>query len=134
MRMKFDWEEALDTGNALIDKQHKKLVDDINYLVDNLVNFSDKFLIEKLLKAIIYDAVKHFRDEEAELRKIKYTEYKSHVNAHIKLENGLEKIIKFFDEDEVDYENLALSIKLNLLDHFLVHDRGYITQMRNNGV
>ena len=62
MRIVFD--EALYTGNELIDNEHKELIDRVNKLVESCENGKEKVTAVKTLDFLMDYTDFHFSDEE----------------------------------------------------------------------
>lgn len=111
----FPWNENLETGNEIIDEQHKVLVDLLNELARNLV-VENEVEIDNTFKQLADYANKHFSDEE-EIFEEYLSEapcFKSHKENHssflssvgelkVKIDNdsytaGIEKIMFFLLE------------------------------------
>lgn len=60
----FPWSENFATGIAIIDEQHKKLVQLLNHLAHHLVYQSDRLTLEVIFAELADYTVYHFRTEE----------------------------------------------------------------------
>lgn len=61
--MAYKWTPDLETGNSLIDGQHKELIEAINKLLDACGNGKGRAEIEATLVFLNNYVVKHFNDE-----------------------------------------------------------------------
>jgi hemerythrin len=76
---KIVWNKDFCTGIPEIDSQHHKIIDQINYLIDNL-NIKDKASINQWIIANLDKySEEHFSTEEDYLRKINYPNLKNHI-------------------------------------------------------
>ncbi|MDR1193872.1 MAG: bacteriohemerythrin [Peptococcaceae bacterium] len=80
--MAYAWSKDLETGNALIDTQHKQLVQAINDLLDACASGKGRAAIEKTLDFLTNYTVKHFGDEEKLQLAHKYPDYANHKKLH----------------------------------------------------
>jgi PAS domain S-box-containing protein/hemerythrin-like metal-binding protein len=60
----FPWNDNFEIGIAVIDKQHKRLVDLLNLLACHLADCSDKSVLDDIFNQLINYAVYHFETEE----------------------------------------------------------------------
>lgn len=60
----FPWNENFDTGIAIIDEQHKKLVYLLNSLAKQLVNQADSITLNSIFNELTDYAIYHFQTEE----------------------------------------------------------------------
>ena len=82
MLKKIIWNNDYCIGIPEIDSQHCKIIDQINYLIDNL-NCEDKaYLNGKLLMNLDKYSNEHFVTEEEFLRKINYPNLEDHLKLH----------------------------------------------------
>lgn len=66
------WDPTLETGNELVDSQHKELFNIINELHDSIVDREDHEIQAAILARLMSYAEHHFTDEEALMRSIFY--------------------------------------------------------------
>lgn len=79
---KIDWNDDYLTGILEIDSQHHKIIDQINYLIDNL-NSKDKASINHWIIANLDKySEEHFSAEEDFLRKLNYPNLENHLKLH----------------------------------------------------
>lgn len=88
--MAYAWTKELETGNAMIDAQHKQLIEAINHLLDACSKGQGRGEIEKTLNFLNDYVVKHFSDEEALQMKYKYPGYAEHKTFH----EGYKKVVR----------------------------------------
>jgi len=76
------WKHEWNSGNKLIDDEHKELVDIANSLI-NITYIPDNMEKElEQLDNLIVKITEHFNDEERILKEIKYPDYDEHVKEH----------------------------------------------------
>ena len=81
----FLWTDDLSTGNALIDGDHRKLIDMINALFESMAKGQANDIIGKVLNNLIIYTREHFGREEMEMQRIRYVAALSHKAEHTKL-------------------------------------------------
>lgn len=87
--MVFTWSKDLETGNPLIDQQHKQLIDAVNQLMDACSKGNGRAELNKTMKFLQDYTAKHFSDEEKLQVQYKYPEYLSHRQYH----EGFKKVV-----------------------------------------
>jgi hemerythrin len=80
--MDYKWDSSLETGNELIDGQHKGLFDAINKLLDTCRQGRGKEELSKSLDFLTQYTIKHFFDEEQLQQKYKYPDFQNHKKYH----------------------------------------------------
>jgi len=81
--MAVKWKESMASGEPIIDKQHKSLIDEINNL--SVYISADEIEMGKLRKTLhfLYEYVgKHFSYEEAYMKKHKFPGLEEHKKIH----------------------------------------------------
>lgn len=66
------WDPALQTGNEVVDRQHRGLYDLLNELYDSIVESPEIEAQDEVLSRMAEYAVVHFADEEGLMRSIDY--------------------------------------------------------------
>jgi diguanylate cyclase (GGDEF)-like protein/hemerythrin-like metal-binding protein len=77
------WEEAYESGNPLIDREHRELFDLANELIDAFLtagNSPDR--VAPLYDQVLHHVARHFADEEAELQRLGYARLDTHRRIH----------------------------------------------------
>jgi hemerythrin-like metal-binding protein len=78
----FDWDEKYSVGIQLIDKQHMKIVELINELVENIRDSREDYIINEVLKDLTEYSSYHFTLEEKLLQKYSYEDKHDHEIKH----------------------------------------------------
>jgi len=120
-----EWSEELSVGVAIIDEQHKKLLDIVNMAHESDLN-KDKEDGEKVFAELIEFARVHFTTEEDFFKKCKYSGAGEHIAEHVSL---IEKLLMFkdkFDKGECDCHEFLEFLKVWLEDHLKVMDHKYV--------
>lgn len=80
--MAYKWSKELETGNPMIDGQHKELISAINSLLDACALGKGRAEIEHTTKFLSDYTTKHFSDEEKLQLQYKYPDYTNHRRYH----------------------------------------------------
>ena len=81
----FSFTDELQTGNALIDGEHRELVRRINLLFDAMEAGASGDGLLKAMDALVAYAAEHFAHESAEMARIRYVAALAHESEHEKL-------------------------------------------------
>jgi len=84
------WNETLATGHAMVDTDHKQLIDSLNQLEDSLRDGAGKENIGKLLDFLNRYTRDHFAREEAHMKKIGCPAYNENCREHTLLISRLD--------------------------------------------
>ena len=79
------WHESYQSGNEIIDHEHRGLFDDANALLGAILSGRPTDEVETLVAALVRDVVKHFRDEEKILAAVGYPGVVEHAAIHREL-------------------------------------------------
>jgi hemerythrin len=80
--MAFAWSNSFEIGNALIDSQHKELVNVTNELLAACAKGDGQKKLLDTVKFLATYAVKHFSDEEKLQQSIDFPGYQAHKKLH----------------------------------------------------
>jgi hemerythrin len=80
--MDYKWDSSLETGNELIDNQHKGLINALNTLLETCRQGKGKEELSKSLDFLTQYTIKHFFDEEQLQQKYKYPDFQNHKKYH----------------------------------------------------
>ncbi|CUX49090.1 bacteriohemerythrin [Clostridium sp. C105KSO13] len=123
--MKYELTKDLQTGNALIDSEHRELFRIINNLQEACAKGQGRGKVEPTAKFLVDYVKKHFRDEEELQKSVEYPGYSVHKKFHedyiIQIEGGADKILTH----NADIASLAELNKLIgiLVAHIRTEDR-----------
>ena len=132
---KIIWDESFSVGIQEIDKQHKKLIEIINRLIEtrNVTVYSET--ISDVLSEMTKYADYHFRTEEEYMLKYEYPDYSLHKEQH---KEFLKKTVAFC-LDTMEYKKTVpvevLSYLKNwLTNHILKSDMKYKAFFKEKGL
>lgn len=83
--VQLNWRTAYQSGNALIDEQHRDLLGDANRLVTAMLSGEPTDEIARLIDVLIGDIAQHFKDEESIISAAGFTGREEHAAIHKKL-------------------------------------------------
>ena len=120
----FAWTDDLITGNELIDGDHRKLISMVNALFDSMAKGQANDIMSKVLNNLIIYTKEHFGREEAEMRRIKYTEEISHRAEHAKLIKQVLDLKATMDRgDKINVVTVSTFLSDWLRNHILAVDK-----------
>lgn len=108
--MAYAWTPNLETGNSMIDSQHKQLFAAIDNLLDACSKGQGRNEIAKTTKFLYDYTSKHFSDEERLQQSSKYPDYVNHKKYHEDFKQSVLNISKELDEQG---PTIALVAKIN---------------------
>ncbi len=100
------WDQTLELGNAMMDAEHRQLVELVNQLAKAIINRVSADAYEALLNDLLRHAQEHFADEERLMTEHRYPFADEHRAEH-------QRLIKDFKEHRTKFGgNGELSISL----------------------
>jgi len=94
----FVWTNYLNTGNAMIDHDHRQLVGMINALNDAALAGKGQAVIEQVLNNLITYYKVHFEREEDLMRRNNYPKYQEHKSEHDRFIIEIDRLKSDFDK------------------------------------
>ncbi len=131
-----EFTKDLVTGNAMIDQQHRELIDAINKLLDACRNGKGRAEIINTARFMQSYTAKHFSDEEKLQMQSRYPEYTRHKGYHEAFKKTVAQLVTKVD---INGPSVALVGELNsalagwLINHIKVEDKkfaAYLNQKR----
>lgn len=119
------WKSTYESGNQLVDEQHKFLFSLINKLHNAMLTGQGKSVVNQIIHSLYEYTVVHFSTEEAYMRLYNYPHYVEHVKKH----NVLKRRVMEIDTDNV----ITLSRLLTewLIEHIQQDDLKMVEFCRN---
>ena len=111
--VKLYWHSAYQSGNALIDSQHRQLFADANRILDAILDGQSAEMLSTLISTLLRDVVKHFEDEEAIFTAACFPGAAEHASIHRHLADSAVILVGRFHNG---------SVSLGELFQFLAHD------------
>ena len=90
--MAFSWNKNLETGNTMIDQQHRQLIDAINNLLQACSSGKGRAEIEKTVKFLYGYTAKHFGDEDKLQVQYHYPDYANHKRYHEEFKKAVKEL------------------------------------------
>jgi diguanylate cyclase (GGDEF)-like protein/hemerythrin-like metal-binding protein len=124
------WEEAYESGNAIIDKQHQKLFRLASSLMAVLTEDRPLSDVSLRLETLLAYAAQHFHDEEALLRQARYSDLAEHAAIHASLLAKARGLQAEVQAGHLDFGKLVSFMAVDLVQgHLLTEDRAYFSQL-----
>ncbi len=132
--MKYELTKDLETGNSLIDREHRELFAAINDLMDACSKGKGRDRIADTTRFLNDYVSKHFRDEEQLQIQSKYPTYSMHRQFHEKYKMDLAQV---GNELNTAGPTLAVLNKLNhvvgvLITHIRIEDKKLAVHVKNS--
>lgn len=91
--IRLEWKEAYQSGNRIIDQEHRKLFEVGNEMLDAAFQAeAEPEVFRSVLDRLVLDIEKHFRDEEKILAEHNYAELEAHKTLHHALSKHAERL------------------------------------------
>ena len=123
--MTYELTKDLETGNAIIDNEHRQLLQAVNSLLDACKNGQGRDAVMPTLKFLLDYVDKHFAHEEQLQIKAGYPDFSAHKAFHQSYKAQLKEIASQITEDTLTIANMA---KMNnhvaaLVTHIRIDDK-----------
>jgi len=128
-----EFTKDLETGNALIDQEHRELIAAINRLLDACRSGKGRAELANTAQFMQSYTVKHFSDEERLQSQSRFPEYVKHRGYHEAFKTVMAQLIKKLDEQG---PSIALVGELNtaltgwLINHIKIEDKKLAAYLR----
>ncbi len=116
--------DNLSTGNALIDEQHKEIIEKINKLVNTCENGSCQIESVQMLDYLADYTEKHFQEEEALQEEVGYPGLVEHKKRHDEFRVAVKELHKMLEE-EGPSEKFVEAVQENVTDWLYRHIKGF---------
>ncbi|HEY1026001.1 TPA: bacteriohemerythrin [Pseudomonas aeruginosa] len=126
-----EWSDDLDTGIAVIDDQHKRIVVMINRL-DDAQRSAGKVQTGAVIDELIDYTVSHFAFEEAMIEEAGYVFTKAHKRVHALFIRRVEDYRVRFGAGEDIADELKSMLGRWLFSHIRSDDRNYVAAVNEN--
>lgn len=122
----------IETGNSLIDSEHKQIFDTVNDLLDACSEGHGRQKIEETAEFLASYVGNHFSDEEGIQRKYEYPNMKNHMEFHKKYKDSVKKFVEQMKKEGASVQTLgelnALASKL--INHIRHEDKRLAAYIR----
>ncbi len=128
------WGPSLETGIAIIDAQHKRLVDIINDLDGAQKAGRSHEIMGAMLAELVDYTHLHFGTEEKLLVSHDYEDYDAHRRAHRVFTDQIEMDRDRFVEGNTQLDTSLMEfLRSWLINHIAVSDQAYVPTLRKTG-
>jgi hemerythrin-like metal-binding protein len=123
----FDWDESLSVGIALVDEDHRQLIDLVNQLHDGMGANEEKAIVGTVLNALADYVVYHFKREERVMAACGYADLERHRSQHEAFADQVQRWERHYREDRsaADSQKLLVFLKDWLARHISREDRAF---------
>ncbi|WP_184415111.1 diguanylate cyclase domain-containing protein [Rhodocyclus tenuis] len=90
------WHPAYESGNAVIDAQHRALIDEVNNLLAAIIAGPTHDAVAALIDALLESAARHFADEEAIIAAAGFPGAEEHAALHRQFLEGSSRLVDSF--------------------------------------
>jgi hemerythrin-like metal-binding protein len=123
---KIFWTDKLSVGVAMLDEQHKRLIEMTNQLIEAPKITTKSETISKILGDMLNYAQVHFKSEENLFRRYGYPKLDQHITEHQAFKK---QTMRFFQEITVDVSTVPDTMLKYLcewiVEHILTSDMAY---------
>lgn len=123
MRAEFD--ESLVTGNAMIDGQHKELIQKINDLLDSCEENGGKAAAVRMLNFLADYTEFHFQAEEKLQEEISYPGIEEHKKKHEEFTRTVEELHEMLEEEEGPSAAFVEQVNKNVIEWLYGHIKSF---------
>lgn len=120
-----EFDDSLVTGNALIDGQHKELIEKINDLVNCCEQGGGKLKAIKMLEYLADYTGFHFGAEEKLQQEAEYPGIAEHKEKHEEFKKTVDELHEMLDEQEGPTEAFVDAVNRNVIQWLYGHIKGY---------
>lgn len=124
------WNTALDTGIDVIDRQHRKIVERINQLLDARTRGYQKEHVGHVIDELVDYTRSHFVFEEAMQEEAKYPFCKAHKKVHETFLKRLKEYQERFRQGEDVSKELHVLLVTWLFNHIKREDADYVEDVK----
>jgi diguanylate cyclase (GGDEF)-like protein/hemerythrin-like metal-binding protein len=130
-RVQLEWREEWESGNALVDGEHRRLVELANGLMEVTLANRPLAVVARQLDELVVHVADHFDHEEKLLAEIDYPGLTEHAALHGKLLDEARFLRHRFDRGEADASTFfQFLVSQVVVGHILAADTRYFTYTR----
>ena len=121
--MKVEFDKSLETGNALIDGQHKELISKIDNLVNCCEQGGGKTEAIRMLDYLSEYTDFHFGEEEKLQAEVSYPGMEVHKAKHAEFKTAVAQLHEMLIEEEGPTDAFVAAVQKNVIDWLFDHIR-----------
>lgn len=131
--MRYKLTPDLETGNKMIDSEHRELLDAVNKLMDSFAQGQGRTAIDPAVKFLLDYVRTHFAHEEQLQERSKYPGINEHKQFHTSYTNTLRDIVSELPEKHGVAEVRKISAHTQLLiNHIRTEDKRLAAHLKQN--
>ena len=119
------WHSAYNSGNVMIDEQHRALLDGINQLLAAILTMRPADEVSTLIDVVIRDTVQHFKDEEAIIAAAGFPGLAEHAAIHRTILDDAYSFVNRFHAGTLPLGELFQFLAKEVAQHMLGSDREF---------
>lgn len=123
--MSIVFDKSLETGNELIDSQHKELIARVNKLTNECAEGKEKNVAIQTLDFLMDYTEIHFADEEKLQEEHDYPLLAQHKEQHAGFVKAVDELREMLEEEEGPSEAFVAAVKKNVVDWLVNHIQGW---------
>jgi hemerythrin-like metal-binding protein len=130
----FEWDDSFLIGIEELDHEHKRLIDDINRLYEELARHDERSEIEKSLGNIYARMHAHFALEEHVMREHKYKFFDEHKREHDELlDSYTEYMLRYLNNTGTSSSTLIEdTLRHWIVTHIITSDKKMSLMVQNH--
>ena len=117
--MTYEWDKNLESGNDLIDNQHKQLFAALNKLVLAYQLGSGPEKLNETIEFLIAYTLKHFQDEESLMEEFSHTDKAVHKNYHNEFKRTVGDLSQRLAKE--GYNNALMESTIKIMADWLIN-------------
>ena len=117
--MAYKWDSSLETGNRIIDNQHKQLFEALDNLVEAYKSGRNPDELKKTMGFLTNYVVKHFSDEEKIQETYAYPDIMNHKRIHSEFKNEVARLAKDLEID--GYSDKLFTEVIHIMSDWVVN-------------
>ncbi len=127
--MFIEWSDEFETGHAVIDHDHRGIVDIINRL-EPLIDSENSAEIDRILCDLTDYVLVHFGHEETLMQRIRYPLYDAHMLSHCRFFASLTQFIYGFETGQTGLSREIQEFLASwLIEHESTEDKEFVTHL-----
>jgi hemerythrin len=126
--MAYAWTNDLNTGNVMIDNQHKQLIQAVNNLLDACASGKGRSELNHTMDFLASYTSKHFGDEERLQIQYRYADYANHKKLHDGFKRTVADLMARMREEGATV-SLVGKVSFSVGDWLIKHIKGEDTKV-----
>lgn len=119
--MRIEFNKSLETGNEMIDTQHKELIARVNNLTEQCGAGKEMNAAVRTLDFLMDYTDFHFSAEEKLQEESQYPQMEEHKKLHTQFARSVEELREMLEEEEGPSEAFTEAVKKNIVDWLINH-------------